>query len=232
VAITVNGVTGSVTDVEWAQMWQDAMEGRRAESVATGLQVTPSTGRVLAVSAGRSFQAGASVVYTGGSTVTLAANTASAPRIDTVCMQVNWAGTETTAGAATITAGNIVDARPGVNDGVLTSVTLGGQWAQGNPQLGLIRIGAVVELAGRITLTGSVQTVGNVSTFAGASLLPPGFRPRRTAAQVMATGESAASPSQHKLLFLADGTCTCTTLSGSLPTGESMRVMTTHWFGE
>lgn len=269
-AITVNGVTGSITDAEWAQMWQDAMDGGREEYVPTGLQVSPSSGRVLAVSAGRAFQSGASVVYTGGSTVTLGANAASAPRIDTVCMQVNWAGTESTAGslvvvqgvaaanpvprgltktpggiwqtplayvtvapaASTISASSIVDARPGANDGTFVACSVQGGWVQGSPQLGVIRMGNVVELAGRIQLTGGNQTPGGVALFGNAPLIPAGYRPKRTAAAVMATSDNDASMSLHRLLFLNDGTCTCTTILGTLPTGGSMRVQTTHWLGE
>src|SRR5437764_12970590 len=98
-AITVNGVPGSVSDLDWAQMWEDGLTGLRPEYVATGLAVSPSSGRLLTVTAGRSFQAGTTATMTPSATVTIAGNPASTSRIDTVCMQVNWSGTEATAGS-------------------------------------------------------------------------------------------------------------------------------------
>lgn len=271
-AITVNGVTGSVTDVEWAQLWQDAMDGGREESVATGLQVTPSSGRVLAVSAGRSFQSGASVVYTGGSTVTIAANTASSARIDTVCMQVNWAGTETTAGtlvvvqgvaaanpvaraltktpggiwqtplayvrvaagAATISAANITDARPGAATQTFTSLSIpaasASTWTQpGAAPLGVQRSGAWVELSGRLTFTASNQPIGTNLQFSNVPIIPDGYRPLRD--EVATCYGNPGSGNVNEMIFHTDGTVDFWVVVGTLTTGNVLRVTTTSWIG-
>lgn len=136
------------------------------------------------------------------------------------------------AGATTISAANITDVRPGANDGAFVACSIQGGWIQGSPQLGVIRKGDVVELAGRIQLTGGAQGVGDSAFFGSVPIIPAGYRPLRTAAVAMATSDNAAAMSLHRLLILDDGTCTCNTLLGTLPTNGSLRVQTTHWLGE
>lgn len=269
-AIDVAGVTGSVTDKDWAALFDALATGQRREYVPSGLTVTPSTGRVLTVTAGSSYQAGTLATMTPSTTVTIAANTASTARIDTVCMQVNWAGTEATAGslvvvagvaaanpvargltktpggiwqtplayvrvaagASTLTAANITDARPGATDAAVIALTLAGSWVQDTPAIRVSRTGdGTVILSGRMQRTGGALAPGDIATFGDTAIVPTGYRPQ-SAAVAIGVGEAPGNPSIHRLVFTTDGGCTLTTMVGTMPSGTSLRVQNTPWLGE
>lgn len=100
-AINVYGVVGTIDDNHWAKLIQDLGNGGNGMSVPTGLEVAAEAGtRVVSVSAGRSVQAGTWAVVDDKPTLTLAANTTSSPRIDVVCLQVDWAAATSAYNAA------------------------------------------------------------------------------------------------------------------------------------
>lgn len=101
-AITVTGVEGSMEVPEWSQIGDDMAPA----VVKDGLQVSVVTGtRLVSVAVGRSYQAGSNAFVTAAQQLTLAANTSGKPRIDLVCLQVDFSGTETTAGTLVVLQG-------------------------------------------------------------------------------------------------------------------------------
>ncbi len=91
-AINVFGVVGTIDDGHWAKLLQDLGDGGAGMTVPAGLEVSAATGtRLVSVTAGRSVQAGTWAQLDAPATVALAANASGNPRIDVVCLQVDWA---------------------------------------------------------------------------------------------------------------------------------------------
>lgn len=103
-AIKVYGVPASIDAGHWAQLMQDLGDADAGMTVPSGLTATVS-GSNLSVTAGRSLQAGTLAISDVVATVPVTANTKGNPRIDLLCMQVDWSGTTDTAGSFVVVQG-------------------------------------------------------------------------------------------------------------------------------
>lgn len=107
-AITVYGVEANLDVTQWSGEAYAAQRVSPApHGVLSGFVVSVSTGtRLLSVSTGgHAYVPGARVVSDAAVAVTLDANTSGNPRIDTIVLQVNWAGTASTAGSVVVLKG-------------------------------------------------------------------------------------------------------------------------------
>lgn len=100
-AITLYGVDPSITEAKWSKLFNYV-----TKQYVTGLQVAPTgTARQVSIGAGDAVAAGVLVESTTTLTVTLGANSTANSRIDTIALQINWSGSQTTGGSIVGVAG-------------------------------------------------------------------------------------------------------------------------------
>lgn len=130
-----------------------------------------------------------------------------------------------------ISSADITDQRRMSNgSNAFVPLVVAGSWQQNTPALGVQRVGDMVEISGRLQNLGGNLTVGDAPGFSGAAIIPVGYRPQRQQ-MVIAVGGVTANTSTHQLVIETNGTAVLYPISGTLPTGASIRVATTTWIG-
>lgn len=125
-------------------------------------------------------------------------------------------------------APTIVSFKFGAQDtSLLTPLTLPGAWlAVTDTPLAVQKLGGLVEMSGRYTRTTNDMPVGTLAEFNGAAVIPPGFRPPRTAQADAYFGTTGIA----KIVITPTGTMSMTIVNATLSADTAFRVVNSQWF--
>lgn len=104
-AITLYGVDPSIGEAEWSKLM--AAQRGSSEIVDNGFAPSSKTGSPgVTVTKGDAVIAGVLFESDSSQTVSIAANNGSNPRLDLVCLQVDWSKSQSTGGTIVVVKGN------------------------------------------------------------------------------------------------------------------------------
>lgn len=150
-AIRVYGIDPSVDEVQWAKIGYDAGRAGTYMGVGAGLTCAPSaTAMTSLVAAGQSYQANTRAPSDAAVPVLHGGNAGANPRLDVICMRVDWGGLIDTAGTLVVVPGTpgATPQLPGLtqNPGVLWYTPLYSVLIDAGKTTGVIAAGKYTDL--------------------------------------------------------------------------------------